>query len=103
MKVLVLTLFIALSLLGKSTVADLYKGQTYYKYIIGPKLGYNGIVFTKQHTQKEWEKLFSNEAKALYEHYNLSKKEVTQEMLPHLRYFAIFYAKDSKAVPYCGE
>ncbi|MFA6789520.1 MAG: hypothetical protein WC149_12525 [Arcobacteraceae bacterium] len=103
MKPLFITLLLSLKLLSGSINPDIYKGQTYYKYIIGPKLGYNGIEFTKQHTQKEWEVLFDNEAKAFFENYNLSKNEITKEMLPHLHYFAIFYAKDSKAVPYCGE
>lgn len=99
-----LLLFTAFSLaLWAQNHGDIHKGQTYYKYVMAEKLGYNGIEFTKQYSQKQWEELFSNGAKAFYQTFEFSEKEVTSEMLPHIKAFAVHYANDSKAVPYCGD
>ena len=41
---------------------EVHKGQTYYYYLLKESLGYDGAIFAKKHTDKEWEKLFSNQA-----------------------------------------
>lgn len=90
---------------------EVIKGKTYYIYLLKDKLGYNGAVFSKQHTKKEWEKLFSNQSKEL-------KKELVQKnpqlksfvysdkfskVSPYLKSFCIYYAKDSKQTASCTE
>lgn len=90
---------------------DVDKGHTYYKFIINPLTGIRGDIFTKEHTKKEWEVLFSNKAKGFKEKYssqNLEFKEFLstpkfEKIAPHLEAFAIYYAKDSEVKPQCGE
>ena len=85
------------------------KGLTYYKYILKPYLGYDGLAFTKKYTQKEWEVLFDNDAKAFKELFGKESKEL--EAFLHsekfttikadLKSFAVYYAKDSTVSPHC--
>ncbi len=89
---------------------DVVKGQTYYLYLLKEPLGYNGAVFAKQHTQKEWKKLFENDAKAfkvmlVNENPTLKtfvKSEKFKKILPYLKEFTIQYAKDVKNSPTCN-
>lgn len=85
------------------------KGQTYYKYILKPLLGYDGLVFSKKYTQKEWEVLFENEAKEFILLFGQESQEVNaflhtpkfKSIANDVKSFAIYYAKDSTVSPHC--
>lgn len=87
------------------------KGLTYYKYILKPMLGYNGAVFTKKYTGKQWQTLFLNDAK---EFKKIFSKESTQtkdflnsKKFKKIRFdleaFAKEYSKDSHNVAQCED
>lgn len=88
---------------------DTIKGQTYYQYLLKDKLGYNGAVFSKKYTKKEWEQLFSNDAKALktFLHQenptlqNFTNSDKFKKITPFLKAFVTTYAKDIKNSPSC--
>jgi len=78
-----------------------YMGQTYYKYIFAPKLGYNGAVFSKKFTKAQWQELFSNQGEKFFQEFNLTQEGVDNDILIHLEAFALYYAKDSDIKPTC--
>ena len=90
---------------------EVHKGQTYYYYLIRDSLGYNGAVFAKQHTDKQWAKLFDNNAKNLKEKLISQNKELESftssskfnEISPHLKAFVMQYASNKKNTPECAE
>lgn len=103
-------LIVLLTLLGSLYADDVVKGQTYYLYTLKDSLGYNGAVFSKQHTKKEWQKLFQNEAKGLKEKLirqnpelkSFVNSEKFKKIIPFLKEFTIHYAKDVKNSPTCN-
>lgn len=103
-------LIVILTLLGSLYADDVVKGQTYYLYTLKDALGYNGAVFSKQHTQKEWKKLFQNDAKGLKaklinekpELSNFVNSEKFKKIAPFLKAFTLHYAKDVKNSPTCN-
>lgn len=90
---------------------DVDKGHTYYKFVINPFTGIRGDVFTKEHTKKEWEALFFNNAQGFKNKYSSINNEFKEflssakfeKIAPHLEAFAIYYAKDSEVKPQCGD
>ena len=83
-------------------LGDIDKGQTYYKYLISPHLNYSGSTFTKKYTTKEWEILFSNNAKEFFEKFKLPDDKFDKDVLSHIKAFAIYYAKDSDVKATCS-
>lgn len=85
------------------------KGLTYYKYILKPLLGYDGLVFTKKYTQKEWETLFENDAKEFIALFGKESQEANtflhtpkfKSIANDVKSFAVYYAKDSTVSPHC--
>jgi hypothetical protein len=85
------------------------KGQTYYKYILKPLLGYDGLVFTKKYTKKEWEELFEADAHNFVELFGKESQELNtflhsdkfKTIINDVKSFALYYAKDSTASPHC--
>ncbi len=90
---------------------DPSRGQIFYVHLFVEELGFDGAIFTKLHTQKEWEALFADRAEgfiALFgpklgeEKRALLESEHFQERIaPHLLAFARHYAKDRPATPVC--
>lgn len=97
------------SLLWAENLNSVNKGLTYYKYILKPLLGYDGLTFTKQYTQKEWESLFDNQAQGFIDEFaqHSTQTEVFlrsdkfKKISNDLKSFAQYYAKDAKASPSC--
>lgn len=91
--------------------AQTHKGKVFYYYLLKPSLGYDGSVFAKKHTDKQWVKLFSNNAKGLKKellYQNIKLKEFLDsekfiEILPHLKAFALEFASNKKNFPECIE
>jgi len=90
---------------------EVHKGQTYYYYLLKDHLGYDGSVFAKKHTDKQWLKLFDNNAQGLKK-YLLSQNESLHAFLqskkfnkisPHLKAFVIQFASNKKNIPQCRE
>lgn len=106
---LIFTAILCASFLFANEQNSVNKGLTYYKYILKPYLGYDGLVFTKKYTQKEWEVLFENDAKAFIELFGKESKELEgflnsekfSTIKSDLKSFAIYYAKDSSVSPHC--
>lgn len=98
--VLILTNFIFANILE---IGDINKGQTYYKYLISSHLNYNGTIFTKKFTKKEWVVLFSNNGKKFFQKFNIKSNSLDKDILLHLEAFAIYYAKDSDAQASCSK
>lgn len=85
-------------------------GQTYYRYILKPMLGYGGQKFTTSYTQLEWRALFDNNATRFKEKFGVNPQMVEflnsekfEKIAPHLKAFAIYYSLDSGYVPKCGD
>lgn len=110
MKKLGILFFLTMSLLFASS-NEVKRGQTYYQYILKPMLGYNGAVFAKKHTKKEWANLFSNEALEFQKEFQGVSKELDsfmqqkkfQDIRDDLKAFVIYYAKDASVTPSCQE
>jgi len=111
MKYILITLLSSILLYASKPVGDIDKGHTYFKYIINPIINIQGDKFTIKHTKKEWEKLFSNDAKEFklkYESLNDKFRSFLntpkfQKIAPDLKAFLIYYAKDSDIKPQCGD
>lgn len=107
----ILALFLMPLFLFAYSEGNVDKGHTYYRYIIGPMIGIRGDIFTKEHTKKEWEKLFLNNAQGFKENYATINKDIKafvltakfEKIVPHLKAFSIYYAKDSDVKPQCGD
>lgn len=103
-------LFLGLSLLAQ-VPGDVARGQIFYAHLLYGPLGFDGAVFTKLYTQSEWRALFEGEAAGFIALFGPRVDEKTRKMLksdhfqerirPHLRAFALFYAKDRPATPQC--
>jgi len=87
--------------LSSMEIGNHYMGQTYYKYIFAPKLGYDGAIFSKKFTKVQWQELFANGGEKFFKEFNLSQEGVEGDTLTHLKAFAIYYAKDSDIQPTC--
>jgi hypothetical protein len=110
-----IAIWMAALLLGLSlqaqTPGDVARGQIFYAHLLYEPLGFDGAVFTKLHTQSEWRALFEDEAAGFIALFGPRVDKKTREMLksdhfhdrilPHLRAFALFYAKDRPATPQC--
>lgn len=90
---------------------DSAKGQTYYRYILKPILGYNGAVFSKKYTKEQWEQIFKNNGSEFKNIFSKNNKEFEEfsktnkflKILPSLESFAIEYSKDSGTIAICGD
>jgi hypothetical protein len=85
-------------------------GKTLYQTFFKDELGYIGDDFTAKYTAKEWEALFEDDARGLKEKFGVTqnlreffRRDDIDTFLPHLKAFAITYAKDSGYVPNCIE
>jgi hypothetical protein len=84
-------------------------GRTIYKYIFKPALGYVGDDFVSQHSAKEWETLFADDAKGFKKEFGGKSAELDAlfeskrftGMIPHLEAFAVEFANDSGYSPHC--
>lgn len=99
---------LGLSVATTSLMADAAKGQKYYLKLFKNQLGMNGAKFAAQHTQAEWEEMFSNgefekvfgaKSDRLNKFFTGDKWE--SKLKPHIKDFCIEYAKDSGNVPSC--
>ncbi len=85
------------------------RGQTYYQFIIKPILGFNGDVFAKKYTQKQWKSIFLHEGKLLKmifsnEEFNtFLKSKKFLDIQYDLKAFALEYARDTGSVASCEE
>ncbi|WP_072681951.1 hypothetical protein [Arcobacter sp. LA11] len=110
MKYILITILSSI-LLFASSLGDVDKGHTYFRYIINPIINVKGDMFTIKHTKKEWEDLFSNNAQGFKSKYSTInddfKKFLSSEKFDNialdLKAFFIYYAKDSDIKPQCGE
>lgn len=111
MKYILITLLFPIFLFASKPLGDVDKGQTYFQYIINPIIDIKGDKFTKKHTKKEWEKLFSNNAKEFKEKYGSLNEEFNsflktskfEKIASDLEAFFIYYGKDSDIKPQCGD
>ena len=109
-KILLISIIVCSSLYGQYDGGSYNKGLTYYKFLFKKELKYNGSVFTAKFTAKEWEELFENNASGFKKEFigistNLDKllnNEKFERIAPHIKAFAINYAKDSGYSPHCG-
>lgn len=109
MKKIVWLILLFSSFLYAENLDQVNKGLTYYKYILKPLLGYDGLVFTKKYTQKEWESLFDNQAQGFIEKFAQHSPQTEaflhsnkfKKIADDLKVFTLYYAKDSKASPVC--
>ncbi len=109
MKKIVLAVILFSSGLWGQNLNSVNKGLTYYKYILKPLLGYDGVAFTKKYTQKEWESLFDNQAERFIEKFAQHSVQTKvflysdkfQKISKDLESFALYYAKDSTHSPSC--
>lgn len=94
-----------------ATENSVQRGQTYYKFILKPMLGYDGAVFSKKFTKKEWQELFSKKAIGFKEQFEGESTQLDGfmrtlkfvDISEDLKAFAIFYAKDASVTPSCQE
>lgn len=108
-KVYILFFVMVVSLFASSN--EVKRGQTYYQYILKPMLGYNGAVFAKKHTKKEWQKLFLNEAAGFKKEFQgvsdrldaFMNQKKFYDIRNDLKAFVIYYAKDASVTPSCQE
>ena len=109
-KLLLVLILISSSIHAQYNDGSADKGLTYYKFIFKDELKYNGSVFTGKHTEKEWAKLFENNAKEFKKEFagittKLDKfinSKKFEKIAPHIKAFAIHYASDSGYSPHCG-
>ena len=91
--------------------AEVHKGQTYYYYLLKDSLGYNGLIFAKQYSDKQWIQLFEHDAKELKNTLQKENKNLKtflnskkfDEIRPHLKAFVIKFASNKKNAPQCIE
>ncbi len=110
MKYILITIIFPIFLFASTPLGDVDKGHTYFQYIINPMINIRGDKFTIKHTQKEWKKLFLNEAKEFKINYaNLSpdfksflESQKFKKITPDIKAFLIYYAKDSDVKPECS-
>ncbi|MFA6789189.1 MAG: hypothetical protein WCR15_05845 [Arcobacteraceae bacterium] len=109
MRKLICVVIFCSSFLFANEQNSINKGLTYYKYILKPLLGYDGLVFTKKYTQKEWEVLFENDAKEFIALFGKESQEVNtflhtpkfKSIANDVKSFAVYYAKVSTVSPHC--
>ncbi len=109
-KVLLSLLFCSNFLIADYENGSYDKGLTYYKYLFKNELKYNGSVFTAKYSEKEWNSLFENKAEGFKKVFKgksekldrLIESDKFEKIAPHLKAFAIHYAKDSGYSPHCG-
>lgn len=110
MKYILITILFSL-LVFASSLGDIDKGHTYYRYIINPMINIKGDKFTILHTKKEWKTLFSNNAKGFKREYSTINSDFKKflssqkfnDITKDLEVFFIYYAKDSDIKPQCGD
>lgn len=99
-------IFFIISMLCTSSIADSELGQKYYVIYMKDITNMKGSVFTKQHTQEEWKKLFDDNAVKFISEYSkkypnlkifLSSDEF-QKVRIDIRDFCIEFAKDTMGV-----
>ena len=95
-----ITLFIGLSFLSITAIADVQKGQKLYIKKLKPICKMTGSDFAAKHSQDEWEEIydageFNQEVK------DICGATVEEKLLPHIYDFAYEYANDSGNVPSC--
>lgn len=101
---LLLAIFLGLSFVTTTAMADAAKGQKLYLKYMKKILGMNGAKFAAQHTQDEWEELFEDDAAGFKKKFGPNKffdGEKFKKIAPHIKDFAIEYASDSGNVPSC--
>jgi len=109
MRKIICVILLFSSVLWAENLNRVNKGLTYYKYILKPLLGYDGLVFTKKYTQKEWESLFDNQAQGFIEDFEKHSPQTKvflhsdkfQNIAEDLKSFTLYYAKDTKVSPSC--
>lgn len=90
---------------------DAARGQIFYAHLFAKELGYNGAVFAKKHTEKEWAERFKNGAEGFIKEFGpqlgpeakalVLSPHFQERIAPHLEAFVLFYAKDKPEVPVC--
>jgi hypothetical protein len=100
--VLALT-FLIVSIVPTVVSADAQKGQKLFKKKFRKKCGFSGVRFARNHTQHEWETIYSsgkfqNEAKNICPRLKLDK--IKPSWWKHVYDFSVKYASDGM-VPKC--
>ena len=95
-----MTLFLLLSFLSVTAVADAQKGKKLYVQKLKPICKMSGSDFAAKHSQDEWEEIydageFNQEIK------KICGITIEEKFLPHIYDFAYEYANDSGNVPDC--
>ncbi len=105
---LLLAVFLGVSFMATSAMADPAKGQKLYLKYMKDIIGMNGAKFAAKHTQEEWTALFDKDGEGFKKEFGTSDKakkffegEKFKTMLPDLKDFAVEYASDSGNVPSC--
>lgn len=102
-------ILVMLGAISTFAFADPAKGQRYYLKFMKETTGINGAEFSAEHTQAEWAELFDGEAVKFIEDYSKKypnaadflKGKKFKKVMPHIKDFLIYYAKDSGNVPAC--
>jgi hypothetical protein len=89
---------------------DADRGQTFFKHIFAPELGYGGETFVAMYTGLEWEAIFSDDAKEFKKEFCQSDKlkefcdsEKFNKISIHIKAFAQKYALGTGNIPHCGD
>lgn len=102
------TIITALLVASMNLSADAAVGQKYYLKLFKSQTKMNGAKFASLHTQDKWremfesgefEEKFSESSERLKKFFQGDKWE--SKIKPHIKDFAIEYAKDSGNVPSC--
>lgn len=108
MKIFLIVLFSFSTLFA--TMGSSEMGRTIYQSFFRDELGYIGDDFTAKYTIDEWEEIFKDEGKEFKLIFGVTpnlkaffQREDFDTFLPHIKAFAIEYAKDSGYVPNCIE
>jgi len=97
---IVATLFLFLSFLSVTAVADVQKGKKLYIQKLKPICKISGSDFAAKHSQDEWEEIY-DAGKFNQEIKDICGTTIEEKFLPHIYDFAYEYANDSGNVPSC--
>ncbi len=108
---IVLSLVFVINSMASDGTGSQTKGMVYYKYLMKEPLDMRGDTFSKQYTSAEWLTLFDQNATLFKKKFSginpqldaLFRSSKFVEIMPHLKAFVVYYAKDKKNSPTCEE
>jgi len=106
---ILMAIFLVVSFMSTSVMADAGKGQKYYLKKFKKKFGMNGTKFASLHSQSEWEELMKNNYSGFISEFSAKypkaksflHKPKSLKYIKHVLDFAHKFANDSGEVPTC--